>query len=230
MKILVLTGLKRECRLISAVGVEVLAGGGVHSHLQAEAARMAASADGILSMGIAGGLAPACGPGQWVVANAVIDGGSTYPTTPEWSARIRSKLPGAMNGSVLGQNEIVSTSDEKERFYEQSGALAVDMESHIAARVAAQHRIPFAVARVVSDGPGRSLPAAARVAMARNGSIDVLAVVKSLLRAPWQIPALVRTAIEAEQSFRELARGSRALGPSLGFVGADISDLPLDVT
>ena len=35
-------------------------------------------------------------------------------------------------------------------------AVAVDMESHVAARVAHRHRLPFVVARVVSDAANRA--------------------------------------------------------------------------
>ena len=99
--------------------------------------------------------------------------------------------------------------------HRDSGAIAVDMESHLAARVARRHGLPFAAARVISDAAQRTLPPAARVGMRLDGGVDLSAVLGSLLMQPWQLPALMRTGWEAEQAFRALLRGHRLLGPGL---------------
>jgi adenosylhomocysteine nucleosidase len=90
------------------------------------------------------------------------------------------------------------------------------MESHIAAKMAARHDLPFAVARVVSDAADRSLPKAAQVGMATDGGMDIGAVLKALARDPRQLPALVRVGGEAETAFKALVRGRDLLGPGLG--------------
>ena len=43
----------------------------------------------------------------------------------------------------------------------------------------------------------------------------------------WQLPALIRTGLEAETSFRALRRGHRMLGPGLG--SPDFGELPPDM-
>lgn len=230
MTILVITGMQRECRLLAGPGIEALAGGGDARRLEAQAERLAASANAVVSMGIAGGLAPGLKPGSWVVADAVLDGGTTFATDPAWSDRLASYLPGATRGRLLGRDAMAATCAEKATLRRVSGALAVDMESHIAARVAARHRLPFAVARVLSDGAERTLPPAARVGLGRDGAVDLPAILRSLLSAPWQLPALVRTGLEARRAFRALARARRRLGPGLGLVGADLGELPVDMT
>jgi hypothetical protein len=105
--------------------------------------------------------------------------------------------------------------------------VAIDMESHIAARIARRHRLPFVSARVISDAADRTLPPAACVGMRRDGRMDLSAVLRSLLAAPWQLPALIRTGLEAELGFRALLRGRRLLGPGLG--GPNVGQLPLDM-
>jgi adenosylhomocysteine nucleosidase len=95
------------------------------------------------------------------------------------------------------------------------------MESHIVARVARRHRLPFAAARVVSDAAHRSLPPAVRVGMKSDGGMDLSAVLRSLLAEPSQLPALIRTGFEAERGFRALLRGRRRLGRRLG--GPDLA-------
>ncbi|HEX4159812.1 MAG TPA: hypothetical protein VHY79_15205, partial [Rhizomicrobium sp.] len=77
------------------------------------------------------------------------------------------------------------------------------------------------------DGAHRTLPPAARVAMRPSGGIDVGAVMRALMRAPRQLPALIRTAWEAEIAFAALFRCRHALDG--GFVRADIGKLALDM-
>jgi hypothetical protein len=97
-----------------------------------------------------------------------------------------------------------------------TGAIAVDMESHIAAAVAARHDLPFAIARVVSDAANRSLPKAAQAGMAPDGSMDIGAVLWALARDPRQLPPLIRVGREAETAFQALRRGRDLLGPGIG--------------
>ncbi len=86
------------------------------------------------------------------------------------------------------------------------------MEGKIAARVAARHELPFATVRAISDRADHPLPPAALVGMRPDGSMAIGAVMASLARQPGQLPALVRTAWEAERGFRALLRCYRVLG------------------
>jgi len=95
------------------------------------------------------------------------------------------------------------------------------------ARVARRHRLPFAVVRVISDAAHRTLPPAARVGMKPDGRMDLPAVLSSLLVNPGQLPALIRTGLEAERAFRALLRGYRRLGPRLA--GPDLDEPLLDM-
>ncbi|TPG60606.1 hopanoid-associated phosphorylase [Roseomonas nepalensis] len=231
MTLLVVTGLQRERRILAAPGLEVVAGGGDGARLEAELDRRAAGARGLISLGIAGALAPGLRPGDWVVATAVLEGTLRSEADPAWAARLLAGLPGAVSGAVLGVDAMVAEAREKAARHRESGALAVDMESHVAARVARRHGIPLAVARVVSDAAHRDLPPAARLGMRPDGGMDLPAVLRALLADPRQLPALVRTGLEAERAFRALLRGHRRLGPGLAGpgTGADLGQLPLDM-
>nr|WP_245214309.1 hopanoid-associated phosphorylase [Pararoseomonas indoligenes] len=198
----------REARILARPGVQVVAGGGDSARLQAELHRKAVGVAGILSIGIAGALAPGLRPGDWVV-----DG------EPAWAARLEAALPGARRGGIVGQDRMAADSAEKAALHWATGALAVDMESHVAARVAGRYGLPFAAARVISDGADQSLPPAARVGMRPDGGMDLPAVLLSLVRNPLQLPALIRTGWEAERAFRALLRGHDRLGPGLAGPG-----------
>jgi adenosylhomocysteine nucleosidase len=225
--ILAATGLQRERRIVAGPDVEAVAGGGDQARLEAALDRLAVGARGIISIGIAGGLAPGLRVGQWVVADAVHVDGESLPTDPAWTDRLMARLPGASRGLLLGANAMVAEAAQKALLHRTTGALAVDMESHVVARVARRHRIPFAAARTVSDTAHRTLPAAARVGMKVDGGMDLPAVLRSLLAHPGQLPALIRTGLEAEQGFRALLRGHRRLGVRL--CGPDLGEPLLDM-
>ncbi|MFC0385123.1 phosphorylase family protein [Muricoccus vinaceus] len=229
--ILVATGLLREARILAGPGLEVIAGGGDPARLEAALDARAHGAGGIISMGIAGALAPDLRPGDWVVAEAVLDGAARLPADAAWASRLLARLPRARAGAVLGRDLMAAEAREKSALHRATGALAVDMESHVAARVARRHGLPLACARAVSDGAARSLPPAARVGMRADGSMDLPAVLRALLAAPLQLPALVRTGLEAERAFRALFRGHGLLGPRLlgPGPGTDLGQLPLDM-
>jgi adenosylhomocysteine nucleosidase len=225
--ILAVTGLQRERRIVAGPDVEAIASGGNPARLEAVLDRLAGTASGIISIGIAGGLAPGLRVGQWVVADAVLVDGEPLPTDPAWTGRLAARLPAAARGLLLGANAMVVEATQKASLYRTTGALAVDMESHIVARMARRHQLPFAAARVVSDAAHRTLPPAARVGMKSDGGMDLPAVLRSLLADPGQFPALIRTGLEAERGFRALLRGHRRLGRRLG--GPDLAEPPLDV-
>ncbi|MDB5370081.1 MAG: hopanoid-associated phosphorylase [Roseomonas sp.] len=233
MTILAATGLRREQRILAGPGVQAIAGGGDPARLEAALDRLAAAgARGIISIGLAGALAPGLRPGHWVVASAILGSGTPLPADPAWAARLAARLPGATRGMLLGTDTMVAEAAQKAALHRSTGAAAVDMESHVAARVAWRHRLPFAAARVISDAADRTLPPAARAGMRPDGEMDLPAVLRALLARPSQLPALIRTGLEAERGFRALLRGHRGLGaglagPAAG--GADLSQLFLDM-
>ena len=213
--ILAVTGLQRERRILAGPGVQVVAGGGDQARLEGEVERLASGMRGIISIGIAGALAPGLRPGKWVVATAVSDDGLKVPTDLDWTDRLVSRLPAPERGLLLGVDTIAATVVQKDELRRSSGAIAVDMESHVVARVARRRGLPFVAARVISDAAHRTLPPAARVGMRADGGVDLPAVLRSVMAAPWQLPALILTGLEAETAFRALLRGHRLLGPRL---------------
>ena len=224
--ILVATGLKQELNILEGAGVLVVAGGGDGARLERELEEAAGDASAVISMGLCGALAPDLKPGDWVVASEVISNRNICQTDAEWSATLVKALR-AQTGPMLGSDTMIADVAAKADAHTATGAIAVDMESHIAAAVAARHNLPFAVARVVSDAAGRSLPRAAQAGMAADGSMDIGAVLRALAADPRQLPALIRVGAEAGKAFRELRRGRDLLGPGLG--RSYVGQLPLNV-
>jgi hopanoid-associated phosphorylase len=174
-------------------------------------------ASGIISFGIAGGLAPDLVAGDWVVGSSVRTEYERFPTDRGWARALVEALPGAVHADIVGADATVADPAEKRRLHLRTGAVAVDTESHIAARIAAAYRIPFAACRAVIDPVHSKLPPAAVIGLRHDGTPDVVAVLRSVVRRPSQLPALARTALEARTAGAALRRGRRLLGVGLGF-------------
>jgi len=226
--IIAVTGLAREARLVAGPDVHPIVGGGDAKALKERlTAELENGARRILSIGICGALCPELRVGDTIIASEIVHGGDAYPTHGSWSRDLASRLPHAVLAPLAGSDEMAADRETKERLRAGTRASAVDMESHIAARVARERSVPFAAVRVVSDAAHRSLPAAARVAMRPTGGIDFGAVFRAVRRAPRQLPELIRTAWEAEIAFAALFRCRHALNG--GFAGADLGQLALDM-
>lgn len=218
--VLAVTGLHAEARIAAGAGVATLPGGGdpmrLASLLQA---RLAGGACAVISFGIAGGLAPGLRAGTVIVADAVTDGDTVWTSDAEWRARLHRVLPRAQRGLLVGVDGAVSEKADKAVLHVRHGALAADMESHVAARLAARHGVPFMALRVVADPAERSLPRAALVGMRPDGSTDVGAVLRALARRPRELPGLIQTALDARAAFASLKSARRQLCDQFHFGG-----------
>lgn len=214
---IVVTGLMAEARLAAAPGISVLAGGGHAANLVArieEAIKQGGTS--ILSFGIAGGLSPALKPGQWCIARNVISKYGSHAADPEWAEQLLNLVEGADLHDMFGADQPIATPLHKRTLHSSTGASTVDMESHIAAHVAAANQLPFAAARVVADPAGRGVPPAALVGLHPDGSVNLPAVLESLLRYPRQLPALMKIAQDTRTALQALFEGRHRLGPRFG--------------
>lgn len=219
-RVIVVCGLRSEAKAIRRghPGMEVLAGGGDAVRLERELeARLRAGPALVLSSGLAGGLDPALAVGA-----VVIDGDAALVT------HLLTALPTAIRVPVTGQDTIAASTAGKADLRQATGAAAVDMESHIAARAARRHGLPFAAIRVISDAATETLPPAALVGMRADGGIALGAVLGSLARRPAQLPALIRTGRHAALAQRTLRDVYDALGRS-GIFLRDLGEFALEV-
>uniref|UniRef100_UPI0035CAC51D phosphorylase family protein n=1 Tax=uncultured Sphingomonas sp. TaxID=158754 RepID=UPI0035CAC51D len=255
MTLLVACGLRREAAIIARAGVVVVAGGGDAARLERALEAAVAGATVMLSCGVAGALDPALRAGDVIVgelnptsfpgegrgpveASKVSERSATLqpPSLPSPDLRrgsafvgwLRSSLPEAHHGTIAGADTIIVSTAEKAALYAATGAIAVDMESHIAARVAARHNLPFAILRTISDSADHVLPPAALVGMNSDGNIALGAILSSLARNPAQLPALIRTGRDAGAAFRSLRRALGTL-EALGIDRLDPREFGLDI-
>jgi len=215
--VIAVTGLAFEASIAAGIGITVVRGNDSRRLKASLESAVARGTRGIISFGIAGGLAPDLSPGNWVVPTAVIVGDRRVLTCPIWSRKLMEMMPGARGGEITGVDAPVANPRDKRALYRGTGAAAVDMESHVAADVAHAVGVPFAAFRIIIDPVHRELPPAALVELRPDGTPDVPEVLRSVVRRPRQLPALVRTARDAQIARSALLRSRRLLGPHFGF-------------
>src|SRR5262249_19434356 len=102
----------------------------------------------------------------------------------------------------------------KRALHISTGALAVDMESHVVARVAAARFLPVTAVRVITDSPMRELRPVALAAMRAYGTIHIVAVIRSMMKDPSELPMLLRSRLDGVKGLVALHRCRQFLGPS----------------
>jgi hopanoid-associated phosphorylase len=216
VKVVAVVGLSREARLAKRFGMTPVISGANPELLTQRLNELGPDVCGMVSFGLAGGLAPLPEVGDALIGTHVVTENEHYACDPGWSKILRTKLPGAHSVVMAGVEEPAQHISAKKDLFRLTGAHAVDMESHIAARYAAAHGIPFVVLRAISDDSRRTLPPAALEPLSPNGKPRMFAIFRSILREPDQFGELLRTGREAGAAFKSLLRCLRVLGPSLG--------------
>ena len=173
----------------------------------------------VISIGVSGGLDPSLASGDLVIGESVVaDDGARYESDgfllaacTAGHSRQSGEQPGAYKvATLLGADDIIDSAMTKAALFQNHGALAVDMESHGAARAADEARVPFLAIRAIADPADRALPPAALGAVASDGSTRVFKTLGAALRDPKQFPALMKLGADSAAATKTLRRD---LGP-----------------
>jgi len=226
--VLIVTGLVQEARIAAGPGMAVICSSSDPRQLRALLATLDPdSFRGVISFGVAGGLDPSLKSGDVVVATEVLAGDARWlaglALNDELVARVALGRRRVVRGGLAGVEQVIGARAGKAALRSETGASAVDMESHIAAAYAAESGLPFAALRVISDPANRALPAIAMTAIKPNGDIDLRKVLRGVARNPMSLRALVSTGIDFNRALRSL-RGCRdfLLGGEEGLIAANL--------
>ncbi len=206
--------------MVGVADVVAVAGGGDAESLAEKLGALHGDIRGVISIGLAGALSPLLQVGDVVIADQIVTGTESWECHAGWRVRLLSHLAQAHQGLLFGSDVIIQQAETKSGLHQATGALAVDMESQVAARFAHQRNLPLAGLRVISDDASHVLPPAALVAMKPDGGIAIGRVLGSLLRHPLQLPSLIRTARSSNKAFAELLRCLDLCG--VGIAGLDL--------
>ncbi len=211
------TGLAAEAKIARRAGLSAVVGAGDHRRTVKVVEEAASAAECLVSFGIAGALKPGLKPGDIILSTEVVGEDRRWLSSDNlqpWIAELAREI-GATEGPVLGAQTVLATKADKRRAWEQTGAIAVDLESVVVARASAALGIPFVVLRAIADPASRELPPAALVPLDGDGRPALGQVLASIMRRPQQLPTLFAVAREARQALAALVGPARALNRAL---------------
>ena len=143
-RVIAVTGLTFEARIVAGPDIAVICGGGPAQLERSLEAAIRRGGVGVLSFGIAGGLAPHLKPGSCVIARHIIADNGRYTCDIGWS---RSLMDMALEASaqgdlatsaqrrdvcfadIAGSDVPLADARAKQRLYRTTAAAVVDMES-----------------------------------------------------------------------------------------------------
>ena len=141
----------------------------------------------------------------------------TYPVTAALPAQARQRLARqdipVHTGPLACTDEVITSSDGKRRLFEQTGAVAVDMETAAVLETAQENGLPGCAVRVIVDPADLALPEIVLRRVDDYGRLNGLALGLRLVTSPGQIPDMVR-----------LARASHQAGKTMRLVTAGLLD------
>ncbi len=171
----------------------------------------------LVSFGSAGALSPALKPGDLVQPEEVRDAARKYAVTSSLPALLRERLSekniAVPSGPLACTDKEVATNDAKLKLFEQTGAIAVDMESAGILDAAEHNGLPACVLRVITDTADMTLPDAILRRSDDFGEVNIPGLGIDLITSPGQIPDTLR-----------LVKASRRAGTTMKLVARELLD------
>jgi len=210
----IVVGMQSEAAVFAALPRNpflLIACAGANSIRAEQAARqlVKAGAKSLLSFGVAGGLNPTLKVGDRIVATKII-----FPNRHEAICALDLNIFDAQRLPITGCDTAVILPKDKSTLFNETGAAAVDMESHGVARAAVDLGLPFGAIRVISDTAQTTIPAFALLGIKPDGGLNPIPVALHLLRRLDQLPALLRLRRDTNQALGVLTETARILALS----------------
>lgn len=170
----------------------------------------------LVSAGFAGALEPGLARNQLILPEEVIDPEGSR-TRVDLGYREEIEAEGSFrSGRLLTVDSIIRTSEEKAELHDQTGAIAVDMETSAVAQLGAERSVRFLSLRIISDTAEVDLPPEILSILGPTGGYRVGAA----LGAIWKRPSSLKEMFLLREHALE---ASRRLG---GALASMVTDLP----
>ena len=220
-KIGIVTGIKLEDALLrkgfKQAGHDVLTACAAGTVVGAEKSAQALIDQGathLISFGVCGGLSPYVKAGDLILADSVIMDGEMIELKSAWhEAALEGSNMAAKSGAMLSVATAISSPAAKHAAYESTEAVAVDVESFAVAQAAKDNGLPCLIIRAVLDGATQSLPETALSGVDENGNTQIWPVIKSLMKRPKDLPALLDLARDSGRAQDTLKAVIRKCAP-----------------
>ncbi|OQK17181.1 hypothetical protein AU255_04610 [Methyloprofundus sedimenti] len=185
-----------ECFAMSENTLIILSGSGSKNANSAAQNLLARGATQLISWGCAGALAPHLKAGDLVIPASILTKDYTSLATHRlWSQQVIRLLDKSITydqACLLESDTVISLAQDKNRQYQLTQAIAVDMESGAVAQTAHQAQIPFIVIRSIVDPAEFDLPEAINYAMTDSGVVSISKLMRYLCSHPGELPRLIK--------------------------------------
>jgi adenosylhomocysteine nucleosidase len=147
----------------------------------------------VVVVGIAGAADPGMRVGDVLVPETMVDGatGASYRATPLGGVELR--------GTLQTSDDLLVDPEAMLELH-RSGIDAMDMETSAIAEVCQRHSVPITAFRAVSDTVNRPVDSQVMTMLESDGSANVGAAIRFIVRRPWRIPHLVVLARDSQRA------------------------------
>src|SRR6267142_4897525 len=114
---IVVVGLEFEARIAGGPGMRVICSGDGKNLRTVLSQAITDDCRGLVSFGVAGGLAPDLQPGDCIVGSAVVSDTARLETDRAWTGRLLQTLPGAVHGILAGVSIPIADPSSKRALY-----------------------------------------------------------------------------------------------------------------
>ncbi len=156
--------------------------------------------ESVISTGFCGALDRALHACQIVIATQVLD----IVSSERYDCARLADIGGALPGVIVSQDRVAGSTTEKLRLFEQTGALAVEMEASGIAERAKRAGLPFSCIKVISDTADESFAFDVNSMRTAEGRIARGKIVLHAFTRPTVVPGLFRLKRRTDQAARIL--------------------------
>lgn len=173
----------------------------------------AVDVDHVMVVGVAGGMGPSVDIGDLVMPEVYVDGASGKEYRPHYLGDVTPR------GRIISSDQFGYDAEANRRMIDE-GVVGLDMETAAVAAVCEARGVPWSAFRAISDRGDDDKVDLAMLEMAGpDGSGDLKAIAKYLLRRPWRIVHLARMGKGSGLATKAAARAAVAAAGSFERAG-----------
>lgn len=211
---------KGDCVFINERTLLAFSGAGSENASKACHLLINKGAQRLISWGCAAALNNSLKPGDLVLPRTLVaENQQQLSINSPWSDYVTEQLSQLKpyTGSLSESFIIVAKSSEKKTIHQQTGAIALDMESIAIAKTAKQYSLPVLVIRAIADPVTMDLSKAISYAFNKQGDIELTKLLSYVLAHPSEIPGLIKLGLHFSAAKNKLKLVANQLDTIVGF-------------
>jgi nucleoside phosphorylase len=211
---------KGDCFFINDNVLVAFSGAGPKNAAKASQLLIDKGANRLISWGCAAALKAELKPGDLLIPQTLqTENLEKFSISSPWLCNVLEHLSplNPHTDSLIESSYIVTQSSAKKKIHQQSGAIALDMESIAIAKTALQHNFPALIIRCVADPVTMNLPNAISYALNGQGDVVLTRLLWFLLIHPYELPGLIKLGLHFNVAKNKLKCIAKQLDIITGF-------------